>query len=403
MRSVAKFKLVHPEAEPDLFAQAEATLQSWFDAKFEPAANGEYRFRRDGRRAIATIIREDFEGSRLLRVRVTEDVIGGKLTTQAALLSSDNEVRFTADLGVVATGVSRPTVALRAPRFVQDIVGLGRAWHIESGRDRVFSNPFSVEVDNVNLFKDLILSEDRALPVVAISKIDGHVEFPNLAADLAKRIAGLAHVCVLDEASSWDLTDHLGEQWSCYNGAVRIYWPGGVGRGLPFRHTLWRADRVLARHDTLDDAQKWLDNTITSRIIEASSYVSDDHAFVALEERRAAARIEVAAKKAEDDADYKQLANVYAEENDSLKERIKELKAQIENAEAELFGLRAAYYRGEVGGEPTGFEETEAPPASVSEAVERAIQAYASDLEFADSISDSVATLSPTAGPPGKI
>lgn len=403
MRSVAKFKLVHSEAEPELFDQGEAILQSWFDSKFERTNKGDYQFRRDGRPAVATISREDIEGSRLLRIRVTEDIIGGKLTTQAALLSSDNEVRFTADLGVVATGVSKPTVALRAPRFVQDIVGLGSAWHVESGRDRVFSNSFSVEASNINLFKNLILSEDRALPVVVISKIDGHVEFPTLARDLAKRIAGLAHVCVIDEVASWDLTNNLGEQWSCYNGAVRIYWPGGVGRGLPFRHTLWRADRVLARYDTLDEAQDWLDNTITRRIIEASSYVSDDQAFVALEERRAAARIEAAAKKAADDADYKQLANVYAEENDALRARNKDLKAQIENAEAELTGLRAAYYRGDVGGDPTEAEETEAPPATVSEAVERAIQMFASDLVFADSMGDSVTTLSATAGPPGKI
>ncbi|MFN4288604.1 MAG: hypothetical protein ACK4E3_08935 [Brevundimonas sp.] len=403
MRSVAKFKLVHPNAQPKLFDEVAAMLQTWFAGKFERDDEGGYRFRRDGRPAIAAIAQEDVEGSRLLRVRVTEDIIGGKLTTQAALLSSDNEVRFTADLGVVATGVSRPTVALRAPRFVHDVIGTGTAWHVENGRDRVFSSPFPVGTSNVKLFKDLILSEDRALPVIAISKIDDHVEFPDLAGNLARRISALAHVCVLDQAASWDLTDSLGEQWSCYNGAVRIYWPGGVGRGLPFRHTLWRADRVLARYDTLDDAQKWLDNTITRRVIEASSYVSDDQAFVELEERRAASRIEFALKKAIDDADYQQLADVYAEENDALRARNKELKAQIENAEAELIGLRAAYYRGDLGADAAEIEETEAPPATVSEAVGRATQAFASDLEFADTIKDSVATLSATAGPPGKI
>lgn len=403
MRSVAKFKLVHPAAEPDLFAQADQLLQSWFDGKFELTSGGKYRFRRDGRSATAAISREDTGGSQLLRVRVTEDIIGGKLTTQAALLSWNDEVRFTADLGVVATGVSRPTVALRAPRFVQEVVGLGSAWYVENGRDRVFSKPFAVKSENVALFKDLILSEDRALPVVAVSKIDGHVEFPTLAGDLAKRVTGLAHVCVLDEYASWDLTDNLGDQWSCYNGAVRIYWPGGVGRGVPFRHTLWRSDRVLAKHDTLEDAQNWLDNTITRRIIEASSYVSDDRVFVELEEQRATARIEAATRKAADDADYHQLANVYAEENDALRARNRDLKAQIENAEAELVGLRAAYYRGDTAGDPAEVEESEAPPATVREAVERAIKTFSSDLAFADSTEASVATLSPTAGPPGKI
>jgi hypothetical protein len=403
MRSVAKFKLVHHDAEPDLFDRGQTVLQGWFDGKFEAESQGGYRIRHNGRPAVASINREDIEGNRLLRVRVTEDIIGGKLTTQVGLLAFGAEVHFTSDLGVHATGVSRPTLELRAPRFVQDVVGLGTTWRVEDGRDRVFSSPFAVQSDNVDQFRDLILSDDRALPVVAISKIDGHTEFPGLASDLAKRIVGLAHVCVLDEAASWHLTDALGEQWSCYNGAVRVYWPGGVGRGLPFRHTLWRADRVLARYETVDDAQKWLDNTITRRVIEASSYLSNDQAFDDLEERRAAARIEAASKRAADDSDYQQLANVYAEENDALKERNKNLQSSLENAQTELIGLRAAYYRGGPESDLAENEESEAPPTTVAEAVERSTRAFDSNLLFADSISESIATLAPTAGPPGKI
>lgn len=405
MRSVAKFKLVHLHATAGLFDQVETSLRAWFDAKVEQDDAGAYRMRRGGRSVKATISRDDIEDSQILKVFVTEDIPGGELTTQAMLLGIATEVRFVADLGVVATGVSRPTVALRAPRFIQDVLALGTTWQIDDARDRVFSHSFAVAGHNFEQFKELILSDERALPVVAITKIDGHTEFPTLASDLAKRVSGLAHVCVLDEDASWSLTETLGVQWSCYNGAVRIYWPGGVGRDVPFRHTLWRADRVLAKHGSVDAAQEWLNDTITRRIIEASSYTSNDQTFERLEERRANSRIEAATKRAADDADYQQLANVYAEENDTLKGRLKTLQAQLENAEAELSGFRARYYSGTSGTDAAEAEteETEAPPSNVKEAVDRAKELFGNNLAFADNIGDSVATLSTTAGPPGKI
>ncbi len=87
----------------------------------------------------------------------------------------------------------------------------------------------------------------RRLPVVVITPsastgrpaIDGR--------QLARRLGGLAHVVELSaRTATFALTEALGDrQWSVYNGACRLYWPGMRGPGDdPGRHTLWFQDRV---------------------------------------------------------------------------------------------------------------------------------------------------------------
>jgi len=44
--------------------------------------------------------------------------------------------------------------------------------------------------------------------------------------ELAERLAGIAHVYLLeDKWAGYTLTEEVGKQYSCYNGAVRLYWP----------------------------------------------------------------------------------------------------------------------------------------------------------------------------------
>lgn len=400
MRSVAKFKLVHaPEAA--LFDDACRSLRQWFDNKLSQNEDGTYRIQKDGRAAEASIGDDAIDGSRLFRIRVTESIEGGKLTSEINVLEDSQGVHFACDLGVVATGVARPNIALRAPRFVQTIASLGSAWQIEAGRDRVFSQPFRVGTNNGSQLLDLLRAPERALPVIVISEFDGSETFPGLAQNVARRVTGLAHVCVVDENASWQLTQDLGQEWSCFNGAVRLYWPGGVAVGSPFRHPLWLSDKLELRFG--EAAADWLCNKLTRLIIEASSYLSLDSAFAEFEDRRSSLRIREAEDRAQDESDYEGLAQIYSEENGVLKRRLAALQAQFDNAQAELDGIRSAYFRGDSGAVAVEEAATEAPPSTVSEAVARARSRFGNQLAFPDDLEAQVSTLNPSAGPPSKI
>ncbi len=73
--------------------------------------------------------------------------------------------------------------------------------------------------------EDLLLAPSRQLPAVVLAPLpDGRpLVDPDLLLDAA---FGLAHVVELtDTAATFALTDRVGKEWSCFHGAVRIYWP----------------------------------------------------------------------------------------------------------------------------------------------------------------------------------
>lgn len=88
--------------------------------------------------------------------------------------------------------------------------------------------------------RDVLLAKERALPVIVISP-DVWTERPVVQADvLQKAVAGFALVAVLsDKRVAFRLTDKLGKELTCFDGAVRIYWPSFTLTDPPFMHPLY--------------------------------------------------------------------------------------------------------------------------------------------------------------------
>jgi hypothetical protein len=57
-------------------------------------------------------------------------------------------------------------------------------------------------------------------------------------------LVGIAHVVEIEDfASSFELSEQIGKIWSCYRGAVRLYWPGFDPKNQSRQfHPLWLAD-----------------------------------------------------------------------------------------------------------------------------------------------------------------
>jgi hypothetical protein len=72
---------------------------------------------------------------------------------------------------------------------------------------------------------DLLLAPTRTLPLVVLAPMPD--DQPLLDPELLREAAfGLAHVVELvGKDATFELTRRVGKEWSCFHGAVRIYWP----------------------------------------------------------------------------------------------------------------------------------------------------------------------------------
>jgi hypothetical protein len=97
-----------------------------------------------------------------------------------------------------------------------------------------------------------LLSSERQLPMVLVSVENGTRQPTVDPAELARRLAGMASVHFIDAVrSSHRLKEDLigagfSEKFGCYNGGVRILWPGIVAGDDPYAHTLLLPMRLFA-------------------------------------------------------------------------------------------------------------------------------------------------------------
>ncbi len=101
----------------------------------------------------------------------------------------------------------------------------------------------STDVDD---FVDMLTSKDRTRPVVFLAAENGPDKPVIDAFRLADWLAGIAHVVVGADrfVSIWGLRDRLPKALSCWDGAVRVYWPGLRLSDNPFPHRNWRPRAV---------------------------------------------------------------------------------------------------------------------------------------------------------------
>lgn len=104
--------------------------------------------------------------------------------------------------------------------------------------------PETVGVGEVDGLVSELTAADRYLPIVVLS-VDAWAEEPFTDPErLADRLVGLARVVVVGKQASFELTDLVGKRLSCFNGAIRIYWPGFDPRTESQYHPLFLPERM---------------------------------------------------------------------------------------------------------------------------------------------------------------
>lgn len=93
-------------------------------------------------------------------------------------------------------------------------------------------SPYKLYDDSISGFVSYLSSPDRVLPAVVVSEgrsagVDGkgHLVDPKV---LSEALKDRARVFVLPYGASYAFSRSVGDEWSCYNGAIRIYWADDI-------------------------------------------------------------------------------------------------------------------------------------------------------------------------------
>ena len=432
MHRIAAYRLVARDAEDTLPNHREVALElleGWLDAKCAAGA-----FERGEGGPVPFPMGDGWEAT-LEHDRLTVD---GSSLDEYDLVQSDGRTRRRMTVRIAAEGeltevyvelfaVSESPVGVRGrgagfdtgcPRFVRDLL---RAGYWCTGEMPLTVGPIAWRGgDEARRLERLLRHEDRVLPVVTVSLTDAGPVSTDFPARLAERLAGAAAVATVDEEAAWGLTRAMGREWSCFGGAVRLYWPMHDG-DEPRDHPLW----TLARLRGLDASPSAGGN----RLIRDLEREAMGHASRTLHEspllERVRERVRLARREQfvrDNETLWTTLAADVEGQLDAARDTVRRLRDRNERLERELADRdnEIAVLRHEMGtgaGHPgalsrradaTSLAPDEPPPAedgprTVVEAVDDARTRHAGLLVFGDGVAASVRELSPDAGPPDKV
>jgi hypothetical protein len=333
---------------------------------------------------------------------LTEPTAGGWFRTSIATAASLDSLAVSVNLAAGSSILTPLSLDVHCPRIVRDVLALPVTWTY--GTTPLTSNPVIFNgAAGGDAFITLAWSPERSVPVIAMSDEHGTVLHPGIVEALAADVAGLAVVARLDPGASWRLTARKGKEWSCYGGAIRLYWPGLDATASPYAHPLWTPLRLLEGVADTETAAGKIRSQLRRRILSQSAFaISESQLFSRV--RRAAREEELKAfeAKARVDADLEGLVESYLHELAKAEAGIQARDEEIAALKAQVSSLQLALRWKDA--ELDAVEpDPETPPSSVEEAVLIAMEKFGSTLIFGPSVNDGIKGVAPDAGPPDKV
>ncbi|OYW46522.1 MAG: hypothetical protein B7Z08_05450 [Sphingomonadales bacterium 32-68-7] len=233
---------------------------------------------------------------------------------------------------------------------------------------RVRATVYPLARDSVDEFVGLLEAEQRRLPVVLLTPFANGEPGDLDARALADHLAGLA---IVTEADTPETTRALSERLGrlgCFDGGVRVYWPGFRRRDDLRRHPLMLSSRIsiLGR----EHAERTLERLIFS--VAAFRFTPDAGIGAIIAKSQAVARAERAQEAVgHGDVGWEEYALEMSEKLDAAVVDLETLKAENENLRANQNVLFA--FSEQVESADGEDAPTERQPTSVSEAVGFAI------------------------------
>ncbi|WP_200227264.1 hypothetical protein [Rubrivivax gelatinosus] len=187
--------------------------------------------------------------------------------THLAMLRGPESLTIALDIAVTGLTfrVAPANIKLGSPRVVRDICLLPSAFL--GGRPyKILPEP--LHADKVEELLDELIAPDRAYPVLVVSRRNGSNDALVDPQRLASSIAGVGKLYELaDKWAAFKLAEEVGRELSCFDGAMRLYWPGFTVESDPYAHPLWLA-KVLADEPSAVRAT----GQVARSIFEAASF-----------------------------------------------------------------------------------------------------------------------------------
>ena len=156
-----------------------------------------------------------------------------------AVLMSGGQLQLTME--VCVTGLSFIVAPAHfkpgSPRVIRDICRLGSVFLGNRPYNRI---PIVSQAQNIENLVAELLRPERKHPIVVVSRRNNGSGSLVDSGELAATLAGIAKVYELaDRWAAFKLEEDLTHELACYDGAVRVYWPGLNKDADPYRHPLW--------------------------------------------------------------------------------------------------------------------------------------------------------------------
>jgi outer membrane murein-binding lipoprotein Lpp len=182
----------------------------------------------------------------------------------------------------------------------------------------------------------------RAVPLVIVSATGGSLALPGLDATLEHDLAGLANIVVVDEEGSWALTDVLGSNFSCYAGAVRLYWPHFSATQDRFFHPFWTGDRLRSIGADVMDCRERFRKQLRSILFRAAALsVARPREIDNIRDAADRATVVELRQRATSLEEFEELADSYATDNEQLRAERTELRSQVDSLQEQVGKLEA--------------------------------------------------------------
>lgn len=247
------------------------------------------------------------------------------------------------------------------------------------GEMRVRSTVYPLRHDGLDDFVSLLEAEQRRLPLVLLTPFANGEPGDVDARALADHLAGVAIVAEADTAETTRALSQRLDRLGCYNGGVRVYWPGFRKTDDLRRHPLMFGTRIALLGP--DHAARRIERSIFS--VAAFRFASDARIAAIISRSEASTRAERAQLSVEQgDTSWEQYALEISEKLDAVSTENETLRAENDNLRANQNVLFA--FSEQVEDEQGDQVPVTREPNSVSEAVEFAVQ-DCSWLMFLDS------------------
>ena len=298
--------------------------------------------------------------------------------------------------------VAPKRVDVRCPRVVRDLLDV-RVWSVGNTPARTKALTW-FDREAAERFRMLIHHPERNLPIIAVSHFDGAPITPSLPGDMARDLSGLAVVVELNEFASWAITDELGKEWSCYNGAVRLFWPYRGKRISAFAHPIWLRERLIEKTGSAINAAEQIRDQLRRQLLELSTYTFDEQKeFLQLRADAQRHKFDELRGEAARGGDAQKFTEQLFEEYSKSEDRRRELEEENFRLRAQVQGLLDEFSRVSSGVSDDVPPEAAIAIQSVAQAVHQARKDFGDELVFGLDVDENVALLNEEAGPPDKV